>query len=41
MMSTILKSVNMIVESIIKDQRNVVIHCSDGWDRTAQLSSLS
>jgi myotubularin-related protein 1/2 len=31
----------MIVDSIIKDKRNVVIHCSDGWDRTAQLSSLS
>ncbi len=41
MISTILKSVNMIVDSIIKDKRNVVIHCSDGWDRTAQLCSLS
>ena len=41
MISTILKSVNMIVDSIIKDKRNVVIHCSDGWGRTAQLCSLS
>jgi hypothetical protein len=21
--------------------KNVLVHCSDGWDRTSQLSSLS
>jgi len=25
----------------LKKGVNVLIHCSDGWDRTAQLSSIS
>lgn len=36
---TILESANIIVETLL-DGGNVLIHCSDGWDRTAQLSSL-
>ena len=23
------------------DQQNILIHCSDGWDRTAQLASIA
>mmetsp|Transcript_30160 Transcript_30160/g.46074 ORF Transcript_30160/g.46074 Transcript_30160/m.46074 type:complete len:105 (-) Transcript_30160:4-318(-) len=40
LLSTILKSVNKILDSILKDEKNVLVHCSDGWDRTAQLCAL-
>ena len=30
-----------IVHSICKEQLSLLVHCSDGWDRTAQLTSLS
>ena len=29
------------ISKIIQNNNSVLIHCSDGWDRTAQLSSLS
>ncbi|CAE7819230.1 MTMR2, partial [Symbiodinium sp. CCMP2456] len=32
----ILGSTLKVVEEILNNQANVVIHCSDGWDRTAQ-----
>ena len=31
----------MIVKSVHVQQAHVLVHCSDGWDRTAQLSSLA
>ena len=37
----ILKSSFNIYNSINKDKNTVLIHCSDGWDRTSQLSSTS
>jgi len=37
---TLLLGANEIVKIIEKNNSSVVIHCSDGWDRTAQLSSL-
>ena len=37
----ILKSSFKIYNSIHNDKNTVLIHCSDGWDRTAQLSSTS
>ena len=37
---TILESGNLITKTI-ESGGNVLIHCSDGWDRTAQLSSLA
>ncbi|KAM9973493.1 hypothetical protein ACTFIW_010587 [Dictyostelium discoideum] len=37
----ILKGSIRIVESIHKQCTSVLIHCSDGWDRTPQLSSIS
>ena len=40
LMSTILKAVNDVVSKIHNDQ-NVLVHCSDGWDRTAQMTVLS
>ena len=35
MISRILKSVNQVVETMMNRRLNVLIHCSDGWDRTA------
>lgn len=40
-LSSIMINVNLIVQTIISVHQNVMIHCSDGWDRTSQLSSLS
>lgn len=37
----ILRGALHIVELIENQARTVVIHCSDGWDRTAQLCSLA
>ena len=37
----ILKSGFNIYNSIEKEKNNVLIHCSDGWDRTSQLSCVS
>lgn len=36
----ILKSVDMLLKSMIFNHSNVLIHCSDGWDRTSQVVSL-
>jgi hypothetical protein len=41
MISRILKSANMVVETIVQKRNNVLVHCSDGWDRTAQMCSLA
>ncbi|CAF1504586.1 unnamed protein product [Adineta ricciae] len=38
---TILTSVSQIVSLVNNEKRSVLVHCSDGWDRTAQLTSLS
>ena len=37
----LLKSADRIVSKIHHDGQSVVLHCSDGWDRTAQLASLA
>ena len=37
----ILKSGFNIYNSVKKDKNTVLIHCSDGWDRTSQLSTIS
>ncbi|KAG8934588.1 hypothetical protein FRC02_009668 [Tulasnella sp. 418] len=39
--SAILDGTLIIVKNIHVNSSHVLIHCSDGWDRTAQLSSLS
>ncbi len=41
LISTILKSVNSMLDCLLKQKRNILVHCSDGWDRTAQLSALT
>ncbi|KAH7889577.1 protein-tyrosine phosphatase-like protein [Phlebopus sp. FC_14] len=40
-MSNILEAVVLIVRNIHINSSHVLIHCSDGWDRTSQLSALS
>lgn len=37
----ILDSSFLIAHSMISLNANILIHCSDGWDRTAQLSSIA
>lgn len=36
----ILSSTEMLAKSMIFNKSNVLLHCSDGWDRTAQVGSL-
>ena len=40
LISRILKATNMVVETMIFKGNNVLVHCSDGWDRTAQICAL-
>lgn len=37
----ILLAVGRITHCIAYEQLSVLVHCSDGWDRTSQLTSLS
>lgn len=37
----ILTSANRVVSLVHQEERSVLVHCSDGWDRTAQLTSLA
>jgi hypothetical protein len=30
----------MVVETMLFKGNNVLVHCSDGWDRTAQICAL-
>jgi hypothetical protein len=39
--SLVLSASTRIVHCITKEAYSVLVHCSDGWDRTAQLTSLS
>lgn len=36
----LLSSADVLAKSIIFNKSNLLIHCSDGWDRTAQICSL-
>lgn len=39
--STILYATRRVVDLISKEKATVVVHCSDGWDRTSQVCALS
>ena len=41
MISGILIGANKMVNSMLVKKRNVIVHCSDGWDRTSQISTLT
>ncbi|ODV94850.1 hypothetical protein PACTADRAFT_50703 [Pachysolen tannophilus NRRL Y-2460] len=38
--STLLSGVDILIKTIHLNNNHLLIHCSDGWDRTSQLSSL-
>ncbi|KAM6422804.1 phosphatidylinositol-3,5-bisphosphate 3-phosphatase MTMR3 isoform 6-T8 [Liasis olivaceus] len=40
-LSVLLKSALLVVHAVDRDQRPVLVHCSDGWDRTPQIVALS
>lgn len=40
-MGCVMYCVKIVVEELETQKANVLIHCSDGWDRTAQVSSLA
>ncbi|UYV81300.1 MTMR4 [Cordylochernes scorpioides] len=40
-MSNLLKTVVQVVEAVEDDCRPVLVHCSDGWDRTPQIIALA
>lgn len=40
-LSMLLKSSLLVVHALHRDQRPVLVHCSDGWDRTPQIVALS
>jgi hypothetical protein len=35
-----IRGAQQIVETLLLE-KNVLVHCSDGWDRTAQLTSIT
>ncbi|KAG9284011.1 hypothetical protein G9A89_022785, partial [Geosiphon pyriformis] len=39
--SSLLESSLLIIKNIHVNNSHVLVHCSDGWDRTAQLTSIS
>lgn len=38
---SILKTACYISDIMFLEKKNVLVHCSDGWDRTAQLCSIT
>ncbi|XP_063769439.1 myotubularin-related protein 3 isoform X4 [Pseudophryne corroboree] len=40
-LSMLLKSSLLVVHTLDRDQRPVLVHCSDGWDRTPQIVAFS
>ncbi|XP_020783947.2 myotubularin-related protein 3 isoform X1 [Boleophthalmus pectinirostris] len=40
-LSLLLKASLLVVNAVDRDQRPVLVHCSDGWDRTPQIVALS
>ncbi|XP_076126980.1 phosphatidylinositol-3,5-bisphosphate 3-phosphatase MTMR3 isoform X1 [Alosa pseudoharengus] len=39
-LSLLLKAALLVVNAVDRDQRPVLVHCSDGWDRTPQIAAL-
>jgi len=40
-LQVIMDGAHQIVNEVHRKENNVLVHCSDGWDRTSQLTSLS
>ncbi|KAK7070785.1 Myotubularin-related protein 4 [Halocaridina rubra] len=39
--SGLLKAAVTVVQAVVREARPVLVHCSDGWDRTPQITALS
>lgn len=37
----IIQGAARVASTLVKEQINVLVHCSDGWDRTSQLIALT
>ncbi|XP_041915976.1 myotubularin-related protein 3 isoform X2 [Alosa sapidissima] len=40
-LSLLLKAALLVINAVDRDRRPVLVHCSDGWDRTPQIVALS
>uniref|UniRef100_A0AAZ3P4B9 phosphatidylinositol-3,5-bisphosphate 3-phosphatase n=1 Tax=Oncorhynchus tshawytscha TaxID=74940 RepID=A0AAZ3P4B9_ONCTS len=40
-LSLLLKAALLVLNAVDRDHRPVLVHCSDGWDRTPQIAALS
>lgn len=40
-MSGLLRAAVTVASAIERDERPVLVHCSDGWDRTPQIVALA
>jgi len=40
-MSGLMRAAVTVVSSIVHEERPVLVHCSDGWDRTPQIVALA
>ena len=40
-MSGLMRSAVTVVSAIVHEERPVLVHCSDGWDRTPQIVALA
>ena len=40
-LSLLLKAALLLLNAVDRDSRPVLVHCSDGWDRTPQITALS
>ncbi|KAL2092758.1 hypothetical protein ACEWY4_012556 [Coilia grayii] len=40
-LSLLMKAAVLVVNAVDRDQRPVLVHCSDGWDRTPQIAALA
>lgn len=40
-MSGLMKAALTLVTAVERDERPVLVHCSDGWDRTPQIVALA
>ncbi|XP_043924302.1 myotubularin-related protein 3 isoform X1 [Protopterus annectens] len=40
-LSVLLKSALVVIHAVNRDHRPVLVHCSDGWDRTPQIVALA
>ncbi|KAG7172440.1 Myotubularin-related protein 3-like, partial [Homarus americanus] len=40
-LSGLLKAAVTVVQAVVREARPVLVHCSDGWDRTPQITALA